>query len=95
MEESRKLYPKGHFMAIGLAIGMPLGIPIWLATGNPGLIGAGVAIGVAIGAAFEQKYNKNPRPLTPEEIRNRKIAVAAGVLALMVGVVAFLFMLFA
>jgi hypothetical protein len=42
------------------------------------MIGIGVAIGLAIGAAFEQKYNKNPRPLTPEEARRKKIALWGG-----------------
>lgn len=92
--KSRNRYPKGHYISLGLALGIPLGIPMWLVTENPGMMGAGMAIGVAIGAAFEQKYNKNPKPLTPEEVRNRKIAVAVGVLALMVGVVAFAYMLF-
>lgn len=80
-------------MAIGLAIGMPLGIPLWLSTKNPGLIGAGVAIGAGIGGVLEKKYNSNPREPTPEETRNRRIATFAGVLVLLAGVVAFLYMM--
>lgn len=82
-------------MAIGLAIGMPLGIPIWLSTGNPGLIGAGVAIGAGIGGLLEKKYNSNPREPTPEEARNRKIATFAGILTLIVGILAFFYMMLA
>ena len=84
-------------MGIGIALGIPFGIPMWLATDNPGLMGAGIAVGVAIGAALEEKYNKNPRELTPEEARNRKIAVWAGVLivviAALVGVAAFMMLI--
>jgi hypothetical protein len=93
MEESRKRYPKGHYVSLGIVLGLPLGIPLWLVTENPGMIGAGVAIGLSIGSAFEQKYNKNPRPLTPEELRIRKIAAVAGVLALIAGFVAFFFLM--
>jgi hypothetical protein len=95
MEEIRKKYPKGHYISLGVAMGLPLGIPLWLVTENPGMMGAGVAIGIAIGMAFEGKYNRDPRPLTPEEVRNRKIAVAAGVLALMAGVVVFFYIMLA
>ena len=86
--ESQKRYPKGHFIGIGMAIFSGLGIPLWLVTDNPGLIGAGTVIGLAIGAALEQKYNKNPRELTPEELRMRKIALWAGFLILVLGAIA-------
>lgn len=81
-------YPKGHFMGIGIAMGIPLGIPLWLSTDNPGMIGAGLAAGVAIGAALEKKYNENPRKPTPEEGRKQKIALWAGVLVLIAGALA-------
>jgi len=89
----KKGYPKGHFLSIGIALGIPLGIPFWLVTGNPGLIGAGLAIGVAIGAGLEGAYNKNPRPLTAQEKKDRKRAAAFGGAILVLGVIAFLFML--
>ena len=91
--EKQKRYPKGHFMGIGIALGVPLGVPIWLSTGNPGMIGAGIAIGVAIGAAMEGKYNKNPRPLTAREKKNKKRALLLGILLLITGALAFLLML--
>lgn len=92
--EEQKRYPKGHFVALGMAIGMPMGIPIWIATSNPGMIGIGLPIGVAIGMAMEKQYNKNPRPLTAQEKRNRKIATAAAIVTLVLGVVAFLLLAF-
>jgi len=92
--KSGKGRPKGYYVSMGIMLGLPLGIPMWLVTDNPGMIGAGIAVGVAIGAAFEAKYNRNPKPLTPEEIRNRKIAVAAGVMVLVLGLMAFAYMLF-
>jgi hypothetical protein len=92
--KSGKGRPKGYYVSMGIALGLPLGIPMWLVTENPGMIGAGLAVGIAIGAAFEEKYNRDPRPLTPKEIRNRKIAVAAGVLLMLLGVVTFAYMLF-
>jgi len=52
MKENNKEYPEGHFvgmwMGIGVAIFSGLGIPLSIATGNPGLIGIGPAIGVAL-----------------------------------------------
>jgi hypothetical protein len=91
MEKQNKRYPKGHFLSICISLGVPLGIPLWLATDNPGMIGAGVAIGVAIGAGLEKKYNKNPRPLTEEEKKERKKAALFGGLVLALGVIVFLF----
>ena len=83
-----KRYPKGHFIGLGMAVFSGMGVPLWLVTDNPGMIGVGVAVGVAIGAAWEQKYNKNPRELTPEEARTRKIGLWAGVLVLIAGALA-------
>ena len=46
---------RDRYMAIGMAIGMPsfalLGIILCIATDNPGLLGVGPAIGLAIGIA--------------------------------------------
>lgn len=92
--KNQKRYPKGHFTSLGVALGAPIGIPLWLTTGNPGLIGAGVAVGLAMGMAMEQAYNKNPRPFTAEEKRNRKIAIAAGILLFIWGILWFLVLAF-
>jgi hypothetical protein len=70
-----------------MAICTPLGLPLYFVTDNPGMLGVGVAIGVAIGAAMEEKYNKNPRPLTGQEKKNRKIAVVAGGLTFVAGLI--------
>jgi hypothetical protein len=94
MGKQNKRYPKGHFIGLGMALGAPLGVPLWLATGNPGLIGAGIAIGLAIGAGLESKYNKNPRPLTAEEKKNRKLGAIIGVVFLILGIFAFLHFVF-
>ena len=103
-EEKNKTYPEGHFvgmwMGIGIAIFSGFGIPLSFATGNPGLIGVGPAIGVAfglaIGQSIEAKYEKEGkiRPLTKDEKNQRKILVNAGIAVLVVGIVVFLLMLF-
>lgn len=103
-EEKNKTYPEGHFvgmwMGIGIAIFTGFGIPLSFATGNPGLIGVGPAIGVAFGLALgqsiEDKYRKEGkiRPLTKDEKNQRKILVTAGIAVLMIGVITFLILLF-
>ncbi|MDD4898811.1 MAG: hypothetical protein PHY70_05475, partial [Methanocellales archaeon] len=63
-KEKNKTYPEGHFvgmwMGIGIAIFSGFGIPLSIATGNPGFMGIGPAIGVAfglaIGSSIEAKY---------------------------------------
>ncbi|MCP4145933.1 MAG: hypothetical protein GY752_11705 [bacterium] len=101
---NNKKYPEGHFlglwMGIGVAIFSGLGISLSVATNNYGLIGVGPAIGMAfglsIGQAIENKYKKENkiRPLTEEEKKRRKIAVMAGLAMLILGVIAFSLMLF-
>lgn len=98
-----KKYPEGHFtgmwMIIGIAIFSGLGIPLSIVTENPGLIGIGPALGVAfglsIGAGIESKMKKEGkiRPLSKEEKKKRKFAVLAGVVALVIGALAFLVLL--
>ena len=103
-EDKNKTYPEGHFvgmwMGIGIAIFTGVGVPLSIATGNPGLIGIGpalgVAFGLAIGSSIEDKYRKEGkiRPLTKDEKNQRKILVNAGIAVLVVGIVVFLLMLF-
>ncbi len=87
-------------MGIGIAIFSGIGIPLSIATGNPGLIGIGpalgVAFGLAIGSSIEDKYKKEGkiRPLTKEDKNERKILVIAGIAVLMIGLVTFLILLF-
>lgn len=100
----KKKYSEGHFVGmwigIGIAIFTGVGVPLSFATGNPGLLGLGpaigVAFGVAIGSGIEAKHKEEGRmiPLTKAEKNSRKKAVAVGVAALLVGVVAFVLMLF-
>ena len=92
MEENNKKYPEGHFvgmwMGIGIAIFTGVGVPVAFATGNPGLLGIGpalgVSIGLAIGSGIEAKYKKEGkiRPLTEEEKKRRKIGITAGIVIL-------------
>jgi hypothetical protein len=92
MENEQKKYPEGHFagmwMGIGMVIFTGLGVPLSIITGNPGLIGIGPAIGVAfglsVGAAVEEKKKKEGkiRPLTEEEKKRKKTALLAGVVIL-------------
>ncbi len=100
MGDKKEKYPEGHFlgmwMGIGIAIFAGIGIPLSVATDNPGLIGIGpalgVAFGLAIGQAMEDKHRKEGRirPLTKEEKKRKERLVLAGIAALSVGVVAFL-----
>ena len=99
MNDKIKKYPEGHFlgiwMGIGIAIFSGLGIPISITTNNFGFIGIGPALGVAfglsIGQLVENKYKQEGRirPLSESEIKSKKIAVAAGVVVLMFGVIIF------
>ncbi len=72
-------------------MGASLGIPLWIVTENPGMLAIGIAIGDSIGIAMERAYNKNPRPLTAKEKRDRNLATKAGLVILTLGVIAFLF----
>jgi hypothetical protein len=95
-----KKYPEGHFigmwMGIGIAIFSGLGIPLSIATKNYGFMGIGPALGVAfglsIGQAIENKYKKENRirPLTEEEKKRKKFAVMAGLAIFAFGVLVFL-----
>lgn len=97
-------YPEGHFvsmwMGIGIAILAGIGIPLSIVTHNYGLIGIGPALGVAfglsIGQAIENKYKKENkiRPLTEEEKKRKKIAVLAGLALFTLGIMVFLFLFF-
>jgi len=92
-------YPEGHFvgiwMAIFIVIFSGLGIPLSIVTENFAFIGIGpalgVAVGLAIGQSIENKYKQEGRirPLSESEIKSKKIAVAAGIVVLMFGVLIF------
>jgi hypothetical protein len=92
-----KKYPKGHWMGVGIAVGLPIGVAIFFIAdiligefGDMFFLGPaiGVAIGVSIGAALEKKHEKEIRELTPQEERRRRLAVAAGVVLLVIGALA-------
>ncbi|MDK2939211.1 MAG: hypothetical protein PWQ51_1375 [Methanolobus sp.] len=89
-----KRYPKGHFMATGIAIGLPLGIPIGIALEFLALGPfIGIFLGIGLGLYMEKKYNPNPLQLSPEEEAQRKkiILVLGGVFLL--GLLAFISLL--
>ena len=104
MDNKNKKYPEGHFlgmwMGIGIVIFSGFGIPLSIATKNYGLIGIGPALGVAfglsIGQAIENKYKKENkiRPLIEEEKKRKKIAVMAGLAMFILGIIVFLLHLF-
>ena len=58
-------------------IGIPIGIAI------------GIAIGISIGIAIGKKQ-KPWSELTEEEKKNRKIAIGAGIVTLLLGIIVFL-----
>ncbi|WP_321429629.1 hypothetical protein [uncultured Methanolobus sp.] len=92
MQEKR--YPKGHFMATGIAIGLPLGIPIGIALGilafGPVI---GIVLGIGLGIYMEKKYNPDPLILSPEEeTQRRKDIILPGVIFLL-GIIAFIALL--
>lgn len=103
-KDKNKKYPEGHFiwvwMAIGIVIFSVIGIPLSIVTGNLGLIGIGpalgISIGLSIGAAIEEKMKKagRIRLLTKKERKSRQIAVAVGIIFLLLGVVLFSFIYF-
>jgi len=104
MEPKDKKYPEGHFvglwMALGIAIFSGLGIPLSIATENYAFIGIGpslgIAIGLVIGQAIENKYKKEGRiiPRSKEERKRTKVAILVGLALLIVGVVFFLLLFF-
>jgi hypothetical protein len=104
MEDKNKKYAEGHFlrmwMGIGLAIFSGIGIPLSIVTKNYGFIGIGPALGVAfglsIGQAIENKYKKEGkiRPLTEDEKKRKQMAVLAGLAVLILGVIVALLLLF-
>jgi hypothetical protein len=52
----------GRGMAIGMIVCMPLGVALFIITGNPGLLGIGPAVGVAMGVAIgEGLYQRSTR----------------------------------
>lgn len=97
MENKNETYPEGHFLGLWMGIGIAMFsgfvIPLSIALDNPGFIGAGPALGaafgLALGQAVENKYKEEGRirPLTDSEKKRKKIAVAAGVAILTVGVI--------
>ncbi|MBD3319324.1 hypothetical protein GF342_05440 [Candidatus Woesearchaeota archaeon] len=103
--DKKTRYSEGHFLGVGIALGMIIfsgaGVALAVSTGNLGLLGIGPAIGLAIGLAIgksmEDDYRKKGmiRPLTKKEKEGRKKAKLAGVIALVIGVLVFLVLLFA
>ena len=98
-----KRYPEGHFIGmwtgIGIAMFSGIGVPISIATKNYAFMGIGPALGVAfglsVGQGIENKYKKEGkiRPLTEHEKKRRKMGFVAGLIALVLGVAVFLFLL--
>jgi hypothetical protein len=94
-----KKYPEGYFLGLGMIIGIILfsgfGLTLSIATGNPGLIGIGpamgIAIGLAIGQSLEDKYKKEGkiRPLTKEEKTNHRRWMWIGIIALIIALTIF------
>ena len=54
-----KKISKSQGMAIGIAMFLPIGFMLATTTGNPGLIGVGIPIGMAVGMGFSK--DQEPR----------------------------------
>ena len=88
-------HPEGYWTSLGMSIGVGFGVPLGLVFDNLALgIAMGAAFGVAIGAALERRNKDNLRPLTAHELRTRKWAVGAGLVALALGVAVFVVLVF-
>jgi hypothetical protein len=49
-------------MAIGMIVCMPVGVALFIITRNPGLLGIGPAVGIALGVAIgEGLYQRSTR----------------------------------
>ena len=104
MDDKIKKYPEGYFvgmwMGIFIAIFSGIGIPLSIITENPGFIGIGPALGVAVGVATGQSIENNYkqqdriRPLTESEQKRKKNTVFAGIVILTLGVLIFILLYF-
>jgi len=72
IEKELKLVPKNHYrntwMILGMSIfGVPMGVALSVPSGNFGLLGAGLpigmGIGIAVGTAMDKKAEQNNRQL--------------------------------
>jgi hypothetical protein len=94
-DESKKMYPEGHFLSRGIAIGMvaasSIMLPFFIMLDQVAFIGLGPAIGLSLGVAlgqlWENKYKEagQIRPLTDGEKRLSKrnaYFIVAGILVL-------------
>ncbi len=52
-DRTGRAHDRGYYTSLYMAVFMPLGIALWLVTDNPGLMGAGVAVGAGVGALVE------------------------------------------
>ena len=89
MDTNDKKYPQGHFtglwMGLGIAVFSGIGIPLSIITENPGFIGFGHAMGVAVGGqGIEQKYRKagGIRPQTVSEKTRLRLFMVFGMAVL-------------
>ena len=51
----RARYARTMSLGIWIAVGLCLGVMMWLVTGNAVLLGAGMALGIALGVATKSK----------------------------------------
>lgn len=65
MSDRRQDAARNHYLGIGLAVGMPsfalVGFVLCIATGTPGLLGLGPAIGLAVGIAIGEGLYRRSR----------------------------------
>ncbi len=98
MGKKNKKYPEGHFIGLWMLLGLLFGLPFAFAFGGTQFVGVGFSIGACFGLimgfVMETKYKKEGkiRPLTNDEKKKRKIAEIVGIVAVIVALAIFLYL---
>jgi hypothetical protein len=96
-------YPEGHFVGMWIGLGIAtfcgVGVPLAIVTKSFGLIGlgpaVGVAFGVAVGGAIEDKHRRQGRirPLSAAERMGRRRLTTWALVSVLIGVALFVVLL--
>jgi hypothetical protein len=86
--------PQGFYIGLCIALFLPLGVPLAFATGNFGLVGVGLPVGVAVGVVWEKRHESELRPLSSGEQRLVKYLVLGLSFIFLLGLVALVYVIF-